>query len=158
MCTDSVFHEQLRVYYESINREVKIKPIYECRCDERLQTKTKRFTRLSYTGSVVIHLKIKTLRVQDLQVPFRSAQEMRNKRKENSRWEDWHNTKMRRLAPVIEANKVLYIRHHKCLNKLLPSCSTVSVQPPYLLGSERSFCLSVCVVKTKRLTTGNWII
>jgi hypothetical protein len=39
------------VYYESINRELKIKPIYiyECRCDERLQTKTKRFTRLSYT-------------------------------------------------------------------------------------------------------------
>jgi hypothetical protein len=36
------------VYYESIKRELKIKPIYECRCDERLQTKTKRFTRLSY--------------------------------------------------------------------------------------------------------------
>jgi hypothetical protein len=27
------------VYYESINREIKIKPIYECRCDGRLQTK-----------------------------------------------------------------------------------------------------------------------
>ena len=26
------------VYYESIKRELKIKPIYECRCDERLQT------------------------------------------------------------------------------------------------------------------------
>jgi hypothetical protein len=50
------------VYYESINREVKIKPIYECRCDERLQTKTKRFTRLSHAGLVVEleHLKIKT--------------------------------------------------------------------------------------------------
>ena len=49
------------VYYESINRELKIKPIYECRCDERLQTKTKRFTRLSYTGLVVEleHLEIK---------------------------------------------------------------------------------------------------
>jgi hypothetical protein len=48
------------VYYESIKRELKIKPIYECRCDERLQTK--RFTRLSYTGLVVEleHLKIKT--------------------------------------------------------------------------------------------------
>ncbi len=36
--------------------------IYECRCDERLQTKTKRFTLLSYTGLVVKleHLKIKT--------------------------------------------------------------------------------------------------
>jgi hypothetical protein len=41
------------VYYESIKRELKIKPIYECRCDDRLQTKTKRFTRLSCTGLVV---------------------------------------------------------------------------------------------------------
>ena len=50
------------VYYEWIKRELKINPIYECRCDERLQTKTKRFTRLSYTGLVVEleHLKIKT--------------------------------------------------------------------------------------------------
>jgi hypothetical protein len=29
------------VYYESIKREPKIRGIYECRCDERLQTKTK---------------------------------------------------------------------------------------------------------------------
>ena len=50
------------VYYESIKRELKIKPIYECRCDERLQTKTTRITRLSYTGLVVEleHLKIET--------------------------------------------------------------------------------------------------
>ena len=50
------------VYYESIKREQKVKPIYECRCDERLQTKTKRFTLLSYTGLVVEleHLKIET--------------------------------------------------------------------------------------------------
>ena len=27
------------VYYESINRELKIRPIYECRYDERLKTK-----------------------------------------------------------------------------------------------------------------------
>ncbi len=48
--------------YESIKRELKIKPIYERRCDERLQNKTKRFTRLSYTGLVVEleDLKIKT--------------------------------------------------------------------------------------------------
>jgi hypothetical protein len=33
-----------------------------CRCDERLQTKTKEFTRLTYTGLVVEleHLKIET--------------------------------------------------------------------------------------------------
>jgi hypothetical protein len=49
------------VYYESMKRKLKIKPIYECRCNGRLQTK--RFTRLSYTGLVVEleHLKIKTM-------------------------------------------------------------------------------------------------
>jgi hypothetical protein len=36
------------VHYESINREIKIRGIYECRCDERLQTKTKEFKRLGY--------------------------------------------------------------------------------------------------------------
>ena len=50
------------VYYESIKRELKIRGIYECRCDERLQTKTKRFTRLPYTVLVLEleHLKIET--------------------------------------------------------------------------------------------------
>ena len=50
------------VYYESIKREVKIRSIYECRCDERLQTKTKEFPHLAYTGLVVEleHLKIET--------------------------------------------------------------------------------------------------
>jgi hypothetical protein len=48
------------VYYESMKRKLKIKPIYECRCNGRLQTK--RFTRLSHTGLVVEleHLKMKT--------------------------------------------------------------------------------------------------
>ncbi len=50
------------VYYESIKRELKIRGIYECRCDERLQTKTKEFTCLTYTGLIVEleHLKIET--------------------------------------------------------------------------------------------------
>jgi len=50
------------VYYESIKRELKIRCIYECRCDERLQTNTKEFTCLTYTGLVVEleHLKIET--------------------------------------------------------------------------------------------------
>jgi hypothetical protein len=38
-----------RVYYESIKRDPKIRGIKKCRCDERLQTKTKEFTRLPYT-------------------------------------------------------------------------------------------------------------
>jgi hypothetical protein len=47
------------VYYESMERNL-LKPIYECRCNGRLQTK--RVTRLTHTGSVVEleRLKIKT--------------------------------------------------------------------------------------------------
>ena len=50
------------VYYESIKRELKIRPIYECRCDERLKTKTEESTRFTYTGffGELEHLKIKT--------------------------------------------------------------------------------------------------
>jgi hypothetical protein len=38
------------VYYESIKRELKIRPTYDCRCDERLKTKAEDSTRLTYTG------------------------------------------------------------------------------------------------------------
>jgi hypothetical protein len=54
------------VYYKSTKGELKIRGIYECRCDERLQTKTKEFKpqikRLTYTGLVLEleHLKIET--------------------------------------------------------------------------------------------------
>ena len=50
------------VYYELIKRELKIRCIHECRCDERLQSKTEDFTRLTWTGLVVEleHLKIET--------------------------------------------------------------------------------------------------
>jgi hypothetical protein len=52
----------IEVYYESIKREPKIRGINKCRCDERIQTKTKEFTRLPYTGLVLEleHLKIET--------------------------------------------------------------------------------------------------
>jgi len=52
----------VKVYHESIKRKVKRKCICECRCYERLQTKTKEFTCLVYTGLVVEleHLKIET--------------------------------------------------------------------------------------------------
>ena len=33
-----------------MKRELKTRPIYECRCDERLQTKSEESTRLVYTG------------------------------------------------------------------------------------------------------------
>ncbi len=52
----------LFVYYKSMKRELKIRPIYECRCDERLKTKSEESTRLTYTGlfGELEHLKIKT--------------------------------------------------------------------------------------------------
>ncbi len=40
------------VYYESIKRELKKRPVYECRCDERLKTKTEESTRLAYAVQV----------------------------------------------------------------------------------------------------------
>ncbi len=53
-------HTRSLVHYESMKRNLKIKPLYECRCSGRLQTK--RFTRLTHTGLVVEleHLKIMT--------------------------------------------------------------------------------------------------
>jgi hypothetical protein len=49
------------VYHESIKRKLQIRPIYECRCDERPKTKAEEFTRLAYTGFLggLEHLKIK---------------------------------------------------------------------------------------------------
>ena len=43
-----------------VSRSRQIRGIYECRCDERLQTKSKEFTRLPYTGLVLEleHVKI----------------------------------------------------------------------------------------------------
>ena len=49
-------------YYESIKRELKTRPINECRCDERLKTKAAESTRLTHTGLLgeLEHLKIRT--------------------------------------------------------------------------------------------------
>jgi hypothetical protein len=52
----------LVVYYESMKRELDIKPIYECGFDERLKTKVEEDTHLTYAGLIgeLEHLKIKT--------------------------------------------------------------------------------------------------
>jgi hypothetical protein len=39
------------VRYESRKQELKTRPTYECRCDERLKTKSEKSTRLAYTGA-----------------------------------------------------------------------------------------------------------
>jgi hypothetical protein len=45
-----------------MKREPKTRPIYECRCDERLKTKGEESTHLGYTGMLgeLEHLKIET--------------------------------------------------------------------------------------------------
>jgi len=56
------------VYYESIKRELKTRPIYECRCDERLKTKAEESMCLTYTGFFVEleHLKIETTLIDEM--------------------------------------------------------------------------------------------
>jgi hypothetical protein len=51
-----------------MKRELKTRPIYLCRCDERLKTKDEESTRLSYTGLVVEleHLKIETRLIDEM--------------------------------------------------------------------------------------------
>ncbi len=50
------------VYYEVIKRELKRRPICECRCDERLNATAEGSTLLAYSGlrGGLEHLKIKT--------------------------------------------------------------------------------------------------
>ena len=56
------------VYYESIKRELKTRPIYECRCNERLKTKAEESTRLAYTGFLgeLEHSKIETRLIDEM--------------------------------------------------------------------------------------------
>jgi hypothetical protein len=54
--------------YESIKRELKIKPISECRCDTRLKTKDEESTLLTYTRLLgeLRHLKIKKMLIDEM--------------------------------------------------------------------------------------------
>jgi hypothetical protein len=56
------------VYCESRKRESKTRPIYECRSDERLKSKTEKCTHLEYTGLIgeLEHLKIKTRLIDEM--------------------------------------------------------------------------------------------
>jgi hypothetical protein len=57
---------------ESINRDLNIISISECRCDERLKTKPVESTRLGYTGLLgeLERLKIKTRLTDEITVIF----------------------------------------------------------------------------------------
>ncbi len=59
---------KLVVVYYSINRDLKTRPIHECRCNERLKTKVEESTRITYTGFLVEleHLKIKTTLIDEM--------------------------------------------------------------------------------------------
>ncbi len=56
------------VYYESIKRELKTRPLNECRCDERLKTKPEGSTLFVHTGSIgeLEHLKTKTRLIDEI--------------------------------------------------------------------------------------------
>jgi hypothetical protein len=56
------------VYYELIKREIKTRPLYECRCDERLKTKGEESTLLTYTGWMgeLENLKTKTRLIDEM--------------------------------------------------------------------------------------------
>ena len=56
------------VYYESLKRELKTKPICEFRCDERLKAKVEESTRLGCTllCAELEHLKIETRLIDEM--------------------------------------------------------------------------------------------
>ena len=56
------------VYYESLKRDLKTKPIHECRCDERLQTRVEESTHLVCPRLVteLEHLKIKKRLIDEM--------------------------------------------------------------------------------------------
>ncbi len=56
------------VYFESRKRELKTRPIYNCRSDERLKTKSEKSTLLSYDGLLgeLEHLKLKTRLIDEM--------------------------------------------------------------------------------------------
>ena len=56
------WYRYLFVYYEEIKQERNTILVYDCRCDERLRSKTEGCTRLTYTGlsGGLEHLKIET--------------------------------------------------------------------------------------------------
>ena len=67
--SDLVIISLFIVYYESMKRELKTRPIYECRCDdERLKTKAEESTRLTYTGFLgePEHLQIETRLIDEM--------------------------------------------------------------------------------------------
>ena len=66
-------NEKIKIYtqhvcYESLKRELKTKPIYEFRCDERLKTKVEESTRLGCPRLVteLEHLKIETRFIDEM--------------------------------------------------------------------------------------------
>ena len=68
------------VYHESIKRDLKRRPISECRCDERLKTKAEESTRLAYTGLLgeLEHLKIETRLIDEMFVSVMGEYVSRN--------------------------------------------------------------------------------
>ena len=76
----------------------------------------------------------------------------------NSRWEELTQHQNETVSPCYWSKQSLVYQTPQ-MSEQAPSFLLHSLRSATMLGgSPRSFCLSVCVVKTKRLTTGNWII
>jgi hypothetical protein len=58
----------LVVYHESLRRDLKTKPINECRCDDRLKTRVEESTRLGFPRLVteLEHRKIETRFIDEM--------------------------------------------------------------------------------------------
>jgi hypothetical protein len=65
-----ILTRRVSAYYESRKRELKTRPICECRCDERLKTKDEKSTLLTYDGlrGELEHLNIKTRLINEMSV------------------------------------------------------------------------------------------
>ncbi len=63
-----VTQNRVFVYYESIKRELKTEPMYECQCDERLKSRVEESTRLTCTRLVgeLEHLKTETRLIDEM--------------------------------------------------------------------------------------------
>jgi hypothetical protein len=81
-------------FYESIKPDLQRRPIYECRCNERLKTKVEEFTRLTYTGLFggLEHLKIETRLIDEkLSTRDLNIEEKSDRRKWKYPWSDYVN-------------------------------------------------------------------
>jgi hypothetical protein len=75
-------------HYKSIKRELKTRPIYECRCDERLKPQGEESTCLTSTGFFVYCESIKRELKRRLTYEYRCDERLKTKNEESTRLAD----------------------------------------------------------------------